>query len=209
VNTNECHWCQVEVEAKDLTGQTFESLTALYRGDKPLVLITDLVYLKGYTVLNVFAPVHAAFLSAPAYEGSLRACNDATVHLFGLDGARELFMKDLRLAKIRKADPQLRLFDAYAQRLRVASGSVPNLGEGRLNYSEEWRFASVGVPTRLKQAALALLEREVGEFGKHAFFRIDESVRLADPRRQSSVGSFLFRNIDLLSFPSPTVLAAL
>jgi hypothetical protein len=201
VNISVDQWSQIEVEAKDLAGQTFESLTAMYRGDKPLVLITDLMHLKGYTVLNVFAPIHASFWSAPGE--SRRACSDSVAHLFGSATARELFMKDLRHAKIRKTDPQLRLFHAYAQRLKVAGGSVPNLGEGRLNYSEGWRFASIGVPTQLKQAALALLEREVCEFGKHAFFRIDESVRLTDPRRRSSVGSFLFHNIDLLSFSTP------
>jgi hypothetical protein len=200
VNTNEC--LQIEVDVTDFAGATFESLTEKYRGHKPLVLTTDMVNLKGYTVLNIFAPLHAAFWSAPSFNGSLGACRDSVVHLFGSDAARDLFMKDMRLAKIRKTDPQLRLFHAYADILKISGRGVPNLGEGRLNYSEKWRFASVGVPTQLKQAALALLEREVAEFGKYAFFRIDESVHLTDPRRRSSVGSFVFHNIDLLSFSS-------
>src|SRR4051812_1962342 len=108
------HWRFVEVDAKDLAGHTFESLTASYRGNKPVALFTDLAHLQGYTVLNVFAPLHAAFWAAGAYAGCWRLCGDSLGELNGNADARDHFMKDLRAAKVRKNDPQIRLFDAFA-----------------------------------------------------------------------------------------------
>lgn len=196
MTTSNCGWHWVEVSAQDLAGQTFESLTAQYRGEKPVGLLTPLQNLNGYTVLNIFAPLHAAFWAAPGYSGFLRKCYEALNHLYDDQVGRNLFMKDLRQAKIRKADPQIRLFNQYAEIFQVSGKSVPSLSGDAMKYSEAWRFKSVGFANKHRNHVIEYLEQELSEFGKYSFFRIDESILLADPRGCSSVGSYLFHNID-------------
>ncbi len=198
--TNDKRWNWIEVPAKDLADQTFESLTVKYRGEKPVGLLTALDNLSGYVVLNLFAPLHAVFWASAKFPGIVLECHDSLKNLYEDSDARRSFMKDLRQAKIRKGSKQARLFDEYMDRLQISGKSVTNLGEGLLNYSEKYRFQSLGFPACHQQAIMEFLEREVEEFGPFAFFRIDESVRLTDPRRWRSFGSYLFQGIDYFHF---------
>jgi len=60
----------------------------------------------------------------------------------------------------------------------------------------------MGFPTGRKDEVVDFLEREVEELGKYAFYRIDESVELADSRGRKSLGFYLFHGIDLLDHPT-------
>lgn len=194
-------WRWIDVEMSDLAGQTFESLTTKYRSEKPTALVTRLSHLEGYMALNLFSPLHSAFWAA-ANSRTFFASTFDSVRYLDKAWARVAFKKDLRQAKIRHTDPQIRFFDDYANVLQISGKSVPSLSEDSMTYPEAWRFWSHAFPEKFRAEIVDFLEQELCDFGKFSFFRIDESVHLADPRSRSSVGGNLFSFVDYIWFGS-------
>lgn len=179
-----------ELSLRELGTHDWETITAQFRRDRPVCLITPLQHLAGHVVMNVFAPKGAALWCFGLHRiGS--ACRSSVEVMFGDPVAKAALMRDLRLAKIRMASPQIRLLDQYVDAVGASRRSVESLSVAR-SYAETWRHVSIGASAANVPAVLARLEREAEAFGDRAFFGIDESVVLADPSGASSIGAQLF-----------------
>lgn len=190
------NWVWLEVPLAELGEFTdFNSLTERFRGPKPVGLVTPLVNLNGYAVINLLAPKNSAFWTVGRFSSTFRFHNHLSTSI-GVGNAtlkKQLF-KDFRIGKVSKEKPSIRLFDIYSEVLRIQTRAIPGLSQDGVSTPERFRLISTGVVTSSLNNLVAFFDAEVEQFGGYSFFTIDESVVFGPPfaHDMPSIGAYLF-----------------
>ena len=188
-------WDWVEITTKELGKfATFIELSERYRAARPVGLITHLDHLEGFVTLNLLAPKNSAFWSASRFS----VFNGVADHLakFGCDkNNKKSFAKDLRAAGIGFNDPAVRMFDLYAGYFSGRSNKVPGFSKDGIATPESCRMVSTGCHVSLLPKLLSHLESELEQFGRYAFFSIDDALALGPPLDYDglNISAHLFR----------------
>ncbi|MFH1493352.1 MAG: hypothetical protein ABIG70_00955 [Pseudomonadota bacterium] len=166
-----------DVRPADLKDVTFEQLSARFRGEVVAALVTHLESLNG-AVIILLAPVGSVFCY-PVMSEELYFHRDNRIDWGANADRNRAYAQELRRAKIKKADPQARLFGNFDRECGSRGRSVPSLSAD-MGYLESYRLRSFGFDKSYEVAVRHYLERVFDQLGHWAFVPFPESERVTD-----------------------------
>lgn len=167
-----------EIQPSDLKGRSFEDLSEQYRSGRVAGLITHLESLDG-TVIILLPPFGMVFTWGTTC-GSFASHGYCAPFDWGDNPVRnQAYSNELRRAKIRKTDPQARLFGNFNNKYGRQSGGISSLSIGS-PYLEIFRVESYGFERRYESSARNYFERLFEQLGQWSFTLFPEGVRIED-----------------------------
>jgi hypothetical protein len=161
----------LEIEPSDLKGITYEELSARYRKEHIVVLTMSLPTLSS-TVVILLSPIGSVFCAPFLWE-------ELWFHdIDDNDENRKAYMRILRKAGLKKADPQAELFGQFSRSFNDKK-QMPSLSVSA-RYLEDYRVQPYAFQDKYKESVFQYIERLYSQLGRWALVSQPEDATWND-----------------------------
>ena len=169
-----------EINPEDFQKFDWYSFYQHYQSDTPVIAIHRLSHLP-WSSVNLFAPKGQAMLAFQEYGVFYSAIHDWISGIVDDEEIYRSFMRELRQLKLKKASSMVCYLGDYTKwggygNSESSNGSFATDGSFALELFS--RHHAMSVPTKYEKRVIDYFESQIKQFGKLAFFKVPEEVRL-------------------------------